>query len=100
MVQNLSGKAIFYLTGNPIQPSILQREFSSIKKRAGIPSEKGLGIHALRHSFATNLLRAHVEPKIISELLGHADIGVTMNIYAHVMQDQKQEALITIANRK
>lgn len=87
-------------TGNPIQPSILQREFSSIKKRAGIPSEKGLGIHALRHSFATNLLRAHVEPKIISKLLGHADIGVTMNIYAHVMQDQKQEALITIANRK
>ena len=86
--------------GKPIHPSELQREFSTIKKRAGLPTERGLGIHALRHSFATNLFRAHVDPKIISTLLGHSDIGITMNTYAHVMEDQKEEALITIANRK
>ena len=86
--------------GKPIHPSEIQREFTTIKKRAGIPSDPGLGVHALRHSFATNLFRSHIDPKIISTLLGHSDIGVTMNIYAHVLEDQKQDALIMIGDRK
>lgn len=86
--------------GKPIHPSEIQREFTTIKKRAGIPSDPGLGVHALRHSFDTNLFRAHIDPKIISTLLGHSDIGVTMNIYAHVLEDQKQDALIMIGDRK
>jgi integrase len=42
-------------------------------------------IHDLRHSAASLLLAEGVSPKLIQEILGHSQIGVTMDVYAHVM---------------
>ena len=48
--------------------------------------------HDLRHSCASILLAAGVPPKVIQEMLGHSQISTTMNIYAHVMPNLRQEA--------
>lgn len=45
--------------------------------------------HILRHSFATRLCEAGVNIKVIQDVLGHADIGTTMNIYADATEDMK-----------
>lgn len=45
--------------------------------------------HILRHSFATRLCEAGVNMKVIQDVLGHADIGTTMNIYADATKDMK-----------
>lgn len=46
--------------------------------------------HALRHTFATRLIETGVNVKVISQLLGHADIKITLNIYAHALEDTLQ----------
>ncbi|MDH3262314.1 MAG: tyrosine-type recombinase/integrase [Acidimicrobiia bacterium] len=47
----------------------------------------------LRHSHATALLRAGVHPKIVQERLGHASIGVTLDIYSSVLPTMQREAV-------
>lgn len=53
---------------------------------------KGVRFHDLRHSSATLLLGAGVHPKIVQERLGHSQIGITMNIYSHVLPSMQREA--------
>lgn len=48
--------------------------------------------HDLRHTHATDLLRAGVPVKVVSERLGHASITITLNTYAHVLPDMQDEA--------
>ncbi len=45
----------------------------------------GVRLHDLRHAFATALLEEGVHPKIVSEALGHASIGITLDTYSHVL---------------
>jgi site-specific recombinase XerD len=60
----------------PLSISSAQRAFNVAKQRAGI--ERGQGIHTLRHCFATHLLEAGVDVKLIQELMGHTSILTTM----------------------
>ena len=46
----------------------------------------------LRHTHATQLLKAGVHPKVVSERLGHASIGITLDTYSHVMPGMQDEA--------
>ena len=50
-------------------------------------------LHTLRHTFATRLFKNGVDIKVISELLGHSDISITYDIYAHVINEQKKKAV-------
>jgi len=59
------------------------------RKKAGLD---WLRLHDLRHGFATSLLAQRVPPRAIMEVLGHAEIGVTMNTYTHVLPELRQEA--------
>ena len=55
----------------------------------------GLGevrLHDLRHAFATRLLEANVHPKIVSETLGHASVGITLDVYSHVLPSMSRTA--------
>ena len=53
---------------------------------------KHIRFHDLRHSCATALLEAGVDPKTVQNRLGHADISMTMNIYAHCTQTMDRNA--------
>ena len=46
-------------------------------------------MHTLRHTFATRAIEAGMKPKTFQEILGHANIGITMNLYVHVTEDEK-----------
>lgn len=69
-----------------------------IEIRAGLPEEKIFGPHALRHTFATLLLANGTDIKLVSELLGHADVGITYNTYIHVLKEQKAKAVASLPN--
>ena len=50
-------------------------------------------MHDLRHTHATLMLKAGVHPKIVSERLGHASIGITLDTYSHVLPGLQEEAV-------
>ena len=56
---------------------------------AGLPQRR---FHDLRHSCATLLLVQSVSPRVVMEVLGHADIGMTMNTYSHVIPEMRRQA--------
>ncbi len=58
-------------------------------KKAGLPH---IRFHDLRHSHATLLLKAGIHPKIVSERLGHANIGITLDTYSHVLPGLQERA--------
>jgi integrase len=68
----------------------LYRAFKIRIKRASLPPT--LRFHDLRHTCATLLLRQGVNPKFVQELLGHADISLTLNTYSHVLPDMGDAA--------
>ncbi len=57
--------------------------------RAGLPQRR---FHDLRHSTATLLLVQGVSPRVVMDLLGHSQIGLTMNTYSHVIPDLRRDA--------
>ena len=52
----------------------------------------GFHFHQLRHTFTSNLLSNGAAPKDVQELLGHADVSTTMNIYAHSTREAKRSS--------
>jgi integrase len=76
--------------GRPLHPSHMRRRlFGPLLKEAGLPS---IRFHDLRHTAATLLLRRGINPKIVSEMLGHANISITLDNYSHVTPDMQQAA--------
>lgn len=78
-------------TGKYISPSNFSRMFRGIQK--ALNYEVVLGVHSLRHTFATLMLNKGIDVKIVSELLGHSNVSVTYNIYIHTIQSQKIKAI-------
>lgn len=64
-------------------------QFWAALKAAGLPRVR---FHDLRHTCATLLLGQHINPKIVSEMLGHATVAITLDIYSHVLPDMQQDA--------
>src|SRR5215211_4491511 len=75
--------------GTPLLGGNLNRAFKSALRRAGLPE---IRFHDLRHTCATLLLRQGVNPKFVQELLGHADVSLTLNVYSHVLPDMGDAA--------
>ena len=67
----------------------LSRAFKAALRRAGLPEVR---FHDLRHTCATLLLRQGVNPKYVQELLGHANVSLTLNVYSHVLPDMGDAA--------
>lgn len=66
-----------------------KRHFKPILRRAGLPD---IRFHDLRHTAATLLLSEGVHPKVVQERLGHAQIGITLDTYSHVLPSMQTEA--------
>jgi integrase len=77
-------------TGNPLDGrNIRGRHFPRLLAKAGLPHMR---VHDLRHSAASLLLADGVPVKVVSEMLGHADITTTLRIYAHVLEGAQEQA--------
>jgi integrase len=77
--------------GGIVNPSNLRnRSFARILMRAGLSADTRF--HDLRHTCATLLLSRNVNPKIVSEMLGHANIAITLDTYSHVLPDMQEKA--------
>lgn len=68
--------------------------FARILRRAGLPDS--IRFHDLRHTCATLALSARVNPKVVSELLGHSTVAITLDIYSHVLPDMQEDAAAVI----
>jgi integrase len=76
--------------GRPMDATnLLHYHFYPLLKRAGLPRTR---FHDLRHTAATLLLGRGVNPKIVSEMLGHASISITLDVYSHVLPDMQAHA--------
>lgn len=64
-----------------------------LKRLCKLLNIEPFSIHGLRDTFCTRAIESGVEPKTLQELMGHKDISVTMNIYAHVMDSTKVKAM-------
>ncbi len=82
----------YILSGDdkPYDPRSYQKLYKRILKTAGI---KNCKFHAIRHTFATRALELGVDIKTLSEILGHSNVGITLNIYAHSLMEQKKIAI-------
>lgn len=75
--------------GGPIHPEYVTRAFDRLVAKHGMPR---IRFHDLRHTHAILLLRAGVPVKVVSERLGHASPGFTLNVYQHVLPGMQAEA--------
>jgi integrase len=75
--------------GTPLLGGNLNRAFKALLQRTGLPE---IRFHDLRHTCATLLLRQGVNSMFVQELLGHADISLTLNVYSHVLPDMGDAA--------
>ncbi len=81
--------------GRPIHPDRLSKWFTRHARAVGLPE---VGIHGLRHSYATTALKAGVSPHVVSKRLGHASVAITLDVYAHVfVGDDEQAAEVAAA---
>jgi integrase len=79
--------------GHPIQPRSLTHEWVDLISNSGM---RRIRFHDLRHSHATHLLGSDVHPKIASERLEHSKVGITLDLYSHVMPGMQEDAVARV----
>lgn len=77
-------------SGEPVDPANVGRWFATIRTKAGIPSGSW---HTLRHSAASTLLRAGTPMLVVSRLLGHSKVQITLDLYGHLTTTDIAEAV-------
>jgi integrase len=76
--------------GTPLEPRNVNRSWYVVRRRAGLD---WLRLHDLRHAYATFLIAAGASPRTVMAQLGHSQIALTMNTYAHVLEEVQREAV-------
>lgn len=93
---------IAQVDGSPYNPAYISRDYRRVLKEKGICSELKIPyvrFHDLRHTHATLLLKSNINPKIVSERLGHSSITLTMDTYSHVLPSMQMEAMETLQKK-
>lgn len=100
LLHNIKGRQIlggnqseYVLTapeGGPVDPNEASHAFHKLVKKARLPH---LTLHGLRHVQATRLLQRGVNPKIVSERLGHSTVSITLDVYSHVLPGLQESAI-------
>lgn len=80
--------------GYYIDPATFREHYQKKLKKAGL---KHYTFHALRHTFATRALEANIPIKVVSQILGHASVQITMDTYSHVLPELQRESMNKIA---
>ena len=96
--ENINMNMVFTrVDGSLIDPSAFRKEYKAKLKECGIGSRT---IHAMRHTFATRALEAEVPIKVVSSILGHSQIQITMDTYSHVLPTYQLESMEKIEEYK
>jgi integrase len=80
--------------GPPLHPDRFDNLFRRLSRRSGVPE---IPFHRIRHTYATLALLGKVQPKIVSERLGHANISITLDTHSHVIPGMQEEAAEVVA---
>lgn len=76
--------------GTPLnRHNLVTRSFKPLLGRAHLPN---IRFHDLRHTCATLMLSGGIHPKVVQELLGHANVTITLDTYSHVLPNMQGEA--------
>ena len=75
--------------GRPPHPYTIRQRFDRLAAAAGLSR---ITFHDLRHAYATGALKAGISPKVISERIGHANVGFFLQTYAHVLRNDDRDA--------
>lgn len=86
--QNL-GFVIRQEDGSPLRPDSMSQKWRRFLEAHDLPK---IRLHDLRHSNATALIRAGVNPRVVQRRLGHSDVNITLNTYTHVLPEMDMEA--------
>lgn len=78
------------LKGASVRQDTVYKQIIETCKASGIDN---FGMHAFRDTFATMAIRQGMQPNTLKELLGHSSFSMTMDLYAHVLEDQKREEM-------
>ena len=92
--QNL-GFVIRQEDGSPMRPDSMSRKWRRFLDINDLPS---IRFHDLRHSNATALIQAGVNPRVVQQRLGHSDVNITLNTYTHVLPDMDMDAAEKLDN--
>jgi integrase len=80
--------------GQPVHPQRITKAFDRMVAVHGLPK---IRLHDLRHTSASLALLAGVHPKVVSERMGHANVGITLDTYSHVVKGMQEEAAVKVA---
>jgi integrase len=75
--------------GDPTPFETVRRALDRALRHAGLPH---IRFHDLRHTAATLLLANNINPKVVSELLSHTSVSITLDRYSHVLPSMQQGA--------
>ncbi|EAD3414027.1 tyrosine-type recombinase/integrase [Listeria monocytogenes] len=100
--KDLDGKTVILIfshdNGTPFTPASVTRMFNRFLEKEENNDLTKISFHDLRHSAASFLLEQGINVKVIQNILGHSDIKVTLNTYAHITEDGYSEAAKTFDN--
>ena len=77
-------------TSDPVEPRRMSSRFKRILKECGL---RDIRFHVLRHTFATYSLESGMRTKVLSELMGHSSVKITLDRYVHLSDDFKEVQL-------
>ncbi len=77
-------------TSKFVSPRTYDYRYHKLLETCGIPP---INYHALRHTFATRCIQAGVDVKSLSEILGHSNVGITLNTYVHSSMEMKRSQI-------
>ena len=93
---NASSFVVSQVDGKPLQPRSITHEWVRLIEKTSLPRIRFLD---LRHTHASQMLAAGVHPKVASERLGHSTVGITLDLYSHVMPGMQADAAEQVAAR-
>lgn len=91
-LQKYSKEKDMYVLSNkqsPLDPRTIQYSFKKVCEHFHFSHK----FHSLRHTYATNCVEIGIDPKSLSEILGHSDVSITLNRYVHSSLEFKKEQI-------
>lgn len=81
--------------GTPVKNSTYDTGLFKYCDCVGMPR---FSMHVLRHTFAARCIDGGMKPKTLQKILGHSNIGITMNLYVHITEDEKHREIDLVAD--